>query len=273
MIARMKHSSCSFTLLFLLASTFSQQMSLAEGQQLAGADQKAGSSKTKKSKSGAEKKAGSEATAAPAVQDAALETAFSQMDAAASTFRSAEAELMQEDYQKVVDDHHKENGKIYFRKTSKGLQMAMDFTNSPDSKYVVLSDNKVRLYQPRIDQVTEYTINNNSADVESMFALGFGGRGHDLLKSFDVKLVGSEMMDGDQVNRLELIPKTQGIKRYFSRIELWFAPERKVPLQQQFWQPSGDYHLAHYSNIKLNPRLPDDVFKLKTTRHTKVVRP
>jgi outer membrane lipoprotein-sorting protein len=206
-------------------------------------------------------------------EETTLETVLSQMDASAGAFHSAEADLTQEDYQKVVDDHHAENGKIYFRRTSRGLQMAMDFTSSPDSKYVVLSDDMVRLYQPKIDQVTEYAIGKDRADVESMFALGFGGRGHDLLTSFDVRLAGSETMDGVNVAKLELTPKTPGLKKYFSQIELWVDTSRDISLQQQFFQPSGDYHLAHYSKIRLNQRIPDDIFKLKTTSHTRTVRP
>jgi outer membrane lipoprotein-sorting protein len=209
---------------------------------------------------------------APA-EETGLDSVLSQMDASASGFHSAEADLTQEDYQKVVDDRHTEHGKIYFRRTSEGLQMAMDFMSSPDSKYVVLTDNTIRLYQPKIDQVTEYPIGKSRTDVESMFALGFGGRGHDLLKSFDVKLAESEMMDGVKTAKLELTPKTEGLKKYFSRIELWIDAARDVSLQQQFWQPSGDYHLAHYSRIRLNQKIPDDVFKLKTTSHTRTIRP
>jgi outer membrane lipoprotein-sorting protein len=207
------------------------------------------------------------------VADPALDSVLSKMDAAATDFRSAEADLTQQDYQKVVDDLHTENGKIYFHRTGKGLQMAMDFMSSPESKYVVLNDNKIRLYQPRIDQVTEYTIGKDRAEVESMFALGFGGRGHDLLKSFEVRLTGTETIDEVKVARLELTPKTEGLKKYFSSIELWVDPSRNVSLQQKFWQPSGDYHQAHYSRIKLNQKIAEDVFKLKTTSHTRTVRP
>jgi outer membrane lipoprotein-sorting protein len=208
-----------------------------------------------------------EATAGPV-----LEAVLSQMDAASAAFHTAEANVTQEDYQKVVEDLSIEEGRIYFRR-SKGLQMAMDFTGSSDSKYVLLTDNKVRFYQPKIDQVTEHTLEKNSSETESMFALGFGGRGHDLLKSFDVKLGGSELIDGAKTSKLELTPKTAGLKKYFSRIELWIELPQDISLRQQFWQPSGDYHLACYSNIKINQSLPDDVFKLKTTSHTKTVRP
>jgi outer membrane lipoprotein-sorting protein len=116
-------------------------------------------------------------------------------------------------------------------------------------------------------------LEKNSPETASMFALGFGGRGHDLLKSFDVKLGGSEAIDGVKTSKLELAPTTAGLKKYFSRIELWIELPQDISLRQQFWQPSGDYHLTCYSNIKINQSLPDDVFKLKTTSHTKTVRP
>jgi outer membrane lipoprotein-sorting protein len=54
---------------------------------------------------------------------------------------------------------------------------------------------------------------------------------------------------------------------------LWIDPARGVSLKQQFFEPSGDYRLAHYSNIRLNQKLSDENFKLKTTANTKVVNP
>jgi hypothetical protein len=40
-------------------------------------------------------------------------------------------------------------------------------------------------------------------------------------------------------------------------------------VQQQFFEPSGDYRLAKYSDLKLNQKIPDTAFKLKTTSDTK----
>ena len=50
---------------------------------------------------------------------------------------------------------------------------------------------------------------------------------------------------------------------------LWIDPARVVSVQQQFFEPSGDYRLAKYSDIQINQKLPDSVFKLKTTGKTK----
>jgi outer membrane lipoprotein-sorting protein len=63
------------------------------------------------------------------------------------------------------------------------------------------------------------------------------------------------------------------LRNNIARIWLWIDPARGISVQQQFFQPDGDYRLAKYSNIKINQKLPDDVFKLKTTKKTKFVSP
>ena len=47
---------------------------------------------------------------------------------------------------------------------------------------------------------------------------------------------------------------------------------RGVSLKQQFLEPSGDYRIAKYSNFKMNGKVGEEVFRLKTTSKTKVVR-
>ena len=42
-------------------------------------------------------------------------------------------------------------------------------------------------------------------------------------------------------------------------------------MQQQLFEPGGDYRLARYSDIHVNQNLPGSVFKLKTTAKTKFV--
>ena len=63
------------------------------------------------------------------------------------------------------------------------------------------------------------------------------------------------------------------MKSMFQAITLWIDPARGVSVQQKFQEPSGDYRLAKYSNIRVNEKIPGDIFKLKTSGHTKVVKP
>jgi len=150
--------------------------------------------------------------------------------------------------------------------------MAADIAQ-PAQKYVLYQNSTVRVYEPRIDQVTVYNTGKNRAEVESFLVLGFGGRGHDLEKSFEVSFQGYEQAGGVRAAKLNLVPKTAKGKNIFERIILWIDPARGISVEQQFVEPQGDYRLAKYSNIKLNQSIPAEAFKLKTTGRTKMVNP
>lgn len=214
------------------------------------------------------------AVAAPAdsTPDPALDRVLGQMDSAAEKFRTTEASVVWDQYQKVVDEHEEQKGKVYFRHGNNNeVQMAADITD-PDQKYVLFNGSKIQVYQPKIDQVTVYNTGKNREAFESFLVLGFGGGGHDMLKSFDVKYLGSETVDGTAAAKLDLVPKTVNVRNNVDHIVLWIDPSRGISLQQQFFfGTSGDYRLAKYSDIKMNEKIPDSVFKLKTTSKTKFI--
>jgi outer membrane lipoprotein-sorting protein len=201
-----------------------------------------------------------------------LEKVLDQMDATAANFRTTQASFVWDQFQKVVNDTDTQKGKVYFRRVGKDTEMMADISE-PAQKFVLYSEGKIKVYQPRIDQVTVYAPGKNRADVESFLVLGFGGGGHDLLKSFEVSYQGNENVNGVDTAKLELVPKSPRVRNMFSHIVLWVDPSRGVSVQQQVFEPSGDYRLARYSDIQLNQKLPDNVFKLKTTSKTRTVTP
>lgn len=203
---------------------------------------------------------------------AELEKVLNQMDTVAATFKTAEADFAWDQYTKVVNETDTQSGKVYFRCSPKEIEMAADIAQ-PTQKYVLYQNSTVRVYEPRIDQVTVYKTGKNRAEVESLLVLGFGGRGHDLEKSFDVSFQGYEEAGGVRAAKLNLVPKTAKGRNIFDHIVLWIDPARGISVEQQFVEPQGDYRLAKYSNIKLNQSIPGDVFKLKTTGRTRVVNP
>jgi outer membrane lipoprotein-sorting protein len=211
---------------------------------------------------------------APAAAPAAgnLESVLTLLDRTAASFKDIQTDFVWDQYNKVVDDHDLQSGTMYFRRNGNAVEMAADITK-PDKKQVLFSEGRVRVYQPKIDQVTEYSAGKNKADFESFLVLGFGGRGHDLAKSFDVKFAGQETVNGVSTYKLELAPKAQRVKDMFSLITLWIDKDRGVSVQQRFQERSGDFRLATYNNIKINKNLNGDMFKLKTTGNTKVIRP
>jgi outer membrane lipoprotein-sorting protein len=211
------------------------------------------------------------AAAADSATDPALDKVLSQMDSAAEKFRTTEASVVWDQYQKVVDEHEEQKGKVYFRHGDKEVQMAADITD-PDQKYVLFNGSKIQVYQPKIDQVTVYNTGKNREAFESFLVLGFGGGGHDMLKSFNIKYLGSEVVDGTATAKLDLVPKTVNMRNNVDHIVLWIDPSRGISLQQQFFfGSSGDYRLAKYSDIKMNEKIPDSVFKLRTTGKTKFI--
>src|SRR5437762_237733 len=55
-----------------------------------------------------------------------LESVLSAMDGASEKFRSAQADLNSQQYQKVVDETDVQKGKVYFRRKNKDLEMKLD---------------------------------------------------------------------------------------------------------------------------------------------------
>lgn len=201
-----------------------------------------------------------------------LEAVLNAMDKAAGEFRTAQTDFVWDQYQKVVDEHDLQKGTMYFRRQGDEVQMAADI-NVPDKKYVLFNGGMVSVYLPKAAQVTEYSAGKNKADFETFLVLGFGGRGHDLAKSFDVKYAGMEQVQGVNAGKLELKPKSQKVANMFQTITLWIDLARGVSVQQLFNEPSGDYRTAKYNNIKINEKLSNDVFKLKTSGKVTYVKP
>src|ERR1039457_2506034 len=174
-----------------------------------------------------------------------LERVLAQMDAAAKSFKTTEASVVWDQYQKVINETETQKGRIYFRREGGEVQMAADFVEP----------------------------GKNRGDVESFLVLGFGGGGRDLFKSYVLRFVGSETVNGVKAEKLELIPKSARLRNNIARILLWIDPDKGISVQQQFFEPDGNYRLAKYSDIRINQPLPENAFKLKTTKRTKFVSP
>jgi outer membrane lipoprotein-sorting protein len=200
-----------------------------------------------------------------------LEQVLNQMDETAARFHTTQASFTWIQYNKVIDDiADTQKGKIYFRRAGRDIQMAADISE-PDAKQLVFSDGKIQIYQPRIEQEDIYDAKAHREEFESFLVVGFGGGGHDMLKSFAVTFLGNEKVGDVETAKLDLVPKSEDVKRNFAHIVLWIDPERGISVQQKLFEASGDYRLAKYSDIRLNEKISENAFKLKTTAKTKTV--
>jgi len=213
---------------------------------------------------------------------AKLDAVLKKMDSVAANFRSTQAEFEWDNYQKVIDEVvDVETGTIYYRRSGDEIEMMANVKKSgttlsdmkPEQKYVLFSDGKVKMYSPKIDQLTVFDLGKNRADLESFVVLGFGGSGQDLQKIFDVTYDGAENIGGVQAAKLSLVPKSEKVRGSYNKMILWIDPDRGVSVQQQFFTPQGDYRLCKYSAIKVNEKIDNDVFKLKTTSKTQTISP
>lgn len=205
---------------------------------------------------------------APVTLDSVLQT----MDAAAAHFQTAQADFVWDQYQKVVDETDTQKGTVYYRRSGKEIEMMADI-KEPDRKFVLYKDGKLQVYQPKIEQVMEYTAGTNHEEIESFLVLGFGGSGQDLKKAFDVSYQGEETVANIPTAKLQLIPKSEKIRSNFPQIILWIDLSRGISIQQKFMQGQGDDRLAKYSAVNLHANISNDVFRLKTTGKTKFVSP
>ncbi len=211
-----------------------------------------------------------------------LDAVLKRMDTAAASFRSTQAEFEWEVYEKVIDEVDDiQKGTIYYRRSGKEIEMMADVKLAgsdpaklkPEPKYVLFSKGKIRMYQPKPDQVTEFDLGSNRSELETYVVLGFGGSGQDLQKAFEVSYVAPETIDGVSAAKLQLIPKSEKVRNTYKQIFLWIDLDRGISVQQQAFQPDGNYRLAKYSSIRVNEKISDDVFKLKTTSKTQTISP
>lgn len=212
-----------------------------------------------------------------------LDSVLKKMDAVAATFKSTQAAFEWDTYEKVIDEvDDYETGVISYRRTGQEIEMMAEVKMAGPSmqslkaepKFVLYSGGKVRMFQPKIDQVTEVDLGKNHPDFESYVVLGFGGSSQDLQKGFDVTYAGPETVNGVATAKLQLLPKSEKLRNTYKQILLWIDLDKGISVQQQFFQPDGNYRLLKYTNIQVNgKKIPDEVFKLKTTSKTQVVSP
>lgn len=211
-------------------------------------------------------------TPAPTPDACGLECVLKKMDEAAANFHTTQADFVWDQYQKVVDETDTQKGIVYYRRSGTQIEMMAEI-KEPDTKYVLYKDGKLQVYQPKIEQVLVYST-SGKGDIESYLVLGFGGSGQDLTKAFDVTYAGEETVGGIVTGKLQLIPKSEKVRNnYFAKALLWIDLARGISVQQQFFQTQGDYRLAKYSAIKVNAKIGNDVFQLKTTKKTQIVSP
>lgn len=199
-----------------------------------------------------------------------LDNVLKQMDAQAASFRSLSADLERTKVTVVVNDKSTETGQIFVRSDDK---MRIEVTQ-PDPRTILRDGDNFYIYNPKIHRVEEYNLGNKKSVVDQFLLLGFGTSGSSLKDSYAISLQGEETLDNRKVILLELLPKTEDVRKQLSKIQLWLDESTWLPVQQQFFETgSGDYFIIRYQNIKRNVHIPDNDFKPHWPHGTTKVQP
>lgn len=199
-----------------------------------------------------------------------LDQTLARMDRTAETFKGVKASLRQTQHLAVINDDNVNIGTLLLKRSRRDVRVLVHLT-SPDDKTIALSGNKVEMYLPKLKTVQEY--NFGSQTVEKFLGLGFGASGSELKADYSITALGDDPAAPEKTARLELIPKDKQVLHQFPKIELWIPESKGYPVQEKFYETGGDYMLIVYSDIALNPSLPDSAFKLLLPKGVKRVTP
>ena len=196
-----------------------------------------------------------------------------RMDKSAEAFTSLTARVKKTGYTAVIKDHSIETGTFLIKKIKPGDMRVRMEIEKPDERSVALSRKKYEVFLPKINTVQEYDLSQYGKLVDQFLLLGFGTPVRDITKSYDMVVTGTETIDGRQATRVELRPKTAGVKEHLKLVEVWIPLTDGNPIQQKFWQPSGDYIQSTYTDVKVNPLLKDADVQLTLPKNVKREKP
>ena len=199
----------------------------------------------------------------------ALDSVLRMIDRSASDFHSLSADIERLKYTEVVKDTSAESGQIYVRRDQK---LRIDFTK-PDPRTILRTGDSLFIFNPKINRVEEYNLGKNRALVDQYMLLGFGTKSQNMEKSYELKLNAEEEIDHHKTYVLELIPKSEEMRKQITKIQMWIDSASWLPIQQKFFEAgSGDYLLVKYSKMMKNLKISDAKFKAdwpKNATHVK----
>jgi len=198
-----------------------------------------------------------------------LDKLLAQMDKSSASFKNATADVHAEVYLKVIHAVDTvQNGSTYFERDNGSIRTGMFLTtvgSSAKPQVIEYANGVLRNYTPGSKTLD---IVKSSGDAGQ--ALGFGGSGKDLARTWNITDMGPETIGGTTTEKLDLVPKDSKILKTFTHITIWIDPVRDVSMKQVLYQPSGDYRTVTYSNIVRDGKIDKRPYTIHTDKDTKV---
>lgn len=195
------------------------------------------------------------------------------LDQAAPRIRSVSAQAQVDDYTALVADTATSHGQLAFKRGDGQAMYALDLNQPPaTARKLVYRHQTAYVYTPSAHQVMVYPLEQQQAMVNQFLLLGMGATGAELARSYTIALLPDGAVGGTPAVHLRLTPRDPKLAAKLTQLDLWYDPRTWVAVEQQMWQPGGDYHRLTLSAVKVNPKLSDKLFSTSFPGAT-VVRP
>jgi outer membrane lipoprotein-sorting protein len=211
---------------------------------------------------------------AAGAQAETLPDILARMDRSAKEFKSMKAKMKQLEYTAVIDESSEKSGEVMLKR-GKGASIGLVHFQQPDQQFIHFDGRRFRIFYPKANTVDVFDVGKYTGkiEVDQVLLLGFGTSGAELSKSYTIKSLGTETLGGVNTTHIELTPKLPELQKYVTKFELWIPEGQSNPIQEKALQPSKNYSTFVYSDIMINPSLPDSAFELKLPPGVKTVYP
>ena len=200
-----------------------------------------------------------------------LDAVLHRMDEGAKRFHSVTAKLKEVNYTAVLQETSTQTGELWLMRRGKGGVIGKMKFDPPEETTVAFRGHIVEKYYPKANNVDRYDLGKNAAQIDEFILLTFGAAGNDLERNYDVKFAGPATIDGTPCSHLVLTPKSPDAAKIASTIEMWIPEKRSYAIQEKVNEPSGNYVLNQYSDVKMNPELPDSDYEFKPPANAKII--
>lgn len=139
----------------------------------------------------------------------------------------------------------------------------------PHPLEVSLNGRKMRIYDPRRNQLDEYFLAPGKRITQAMEPMlqVFQRTFAELGEKYALFYEGAE---GDRRVRFRLEPKEERMRKVFSRLELWIDKATGAILRFEMTEANEDRLCLEFKNLQMNPPLTENDLEIKVSPSTKV---
>lgn len=130
----------------------------------------------------------------------------------------------------------------------------------PDKSIMVIDGERMTIYHPDTKEAQVFGLSGNliASNTVKFFTTTLWGSLPEIEKKFLVT-----MFRKDSEIVFKLVPRSKIVGRYLSSLLIYYDKETGVPQGFEMITPKGEKTITRLSNIKINPEIKADLFKLK----------